>query len=201
VAQKSLSKGSTKIARSIVEAAESICNLARKVDDKRVRELVRRQSIPIQPDGYPSSSMPERTSGGGTSDPTLGTVLAQEKNRQDPIAKDLRMLYRDLEKAESHVRSAVARLDGIDQKVDEQLERRRTNPCSICLELPAEKAGWCTPHYTDWVRHGKPDRAFWEMWKRRDVNSDGELLLGECPAPSPGNTAIRGPHRDLSEQS
>ena len=195
MAQAKLSKQSLKLAKNVTASAETIGNLAKKVDDKRVKELVRRVAIPIEPDGYPSSSMPERTSGGGQSDPTYGVVLAKEKSRRDPVADELRRLYRDLEKAESLMRSAVARLDLIDQRVEEKVERAVSTPCAICLQLPQTKSGYCDSDYLDWWRYGQPDRHRFELWRRGEVNSEGTTLVEDVPPPSPGHTAIVGPYR------
>ncbi len=176
-------------------AAESVGNLSKHVDEKRVRELVRRTSIPIQPDGYPSSSMPEPTSGGGHSDSTFGTVLAKEKPRRDPVLGDLRRLYSDLEKAEGLLKGCVGRLDEIDRKVEERVERAVSTPCAVCQELPASKAGFCASDHLDWWRHGRPDRQRWELYRKKQVNSEGLLLVSECPPPSEGNVAVVGPYR------
>ena len=199
MAQPKLSKQSSRLAREILATAESIANLAKHVDDKRVKELVRRAAIPIDPDGYPASSMPERTSGGGKSDPTFGVVLAKDKSRRDPVSADLRRLNSDLTKAESHIRSAVARLDGIDRKVEEKVERAASDPCMVCLQLPSTKSGFCNSDYLDWWRYGQPDRHVWILWRRGEVNSEGRTLVDQCPPPSEGNTAVVGPHRQRKD--
>ena len=195
MAQPRLSKSSQRLAITVIQTAERVGNLARQIDDTRVKELVRRCSIPIQPDGYPSNSMPEHTSGGSGADPTFGTVLASERPRRDPVAADLRRLFRDLDEAESRVRAAIARLDGIDHKVEARIQRQESTPCSICLQLPAAKSGYCASDYQDWWRHGRPDRAIWELFRRKEVNSEGVLLVAECPPPSEGNVAAVGPYR------
>lgn len=194
--QQKLSKQSTKLAQRITACAESVANLSKKIDDKRVKELVRRVAIPIEPDGFPSGGSSGKTSGGEKSDPTFGAMLAKDKLRKDPIASDLRRLYADLEKAESLMRSAVARLDGIDRKVEEKVERGMSTPCSICLQLPATKSGYCNADYLDWWRYGKPDRTRFELWRRGEVNSEGRALVDDCPPPSAGNVASVGPYRE-----
>ncbi len=122
-------------------------------------------------------------------------MLAGEKRRKDPVADDLKRLNRDLEEAESRLRAAVARLDGIDKKVEEKVERAVSTPCSVCQQLPASKAGYCPGDYLDWWRHGRPERSLWELYRRKEVNSEGILLVPECPMPSPGNVAAVGPWR------
>ena len=195
MAQPRLSKASNRLAKRVIESAEGVASLAKRVDDRRVKELVRRAAIPIIPDGYSSNSMPERTSGGSQSDPTFGTVLAKDKKRRDPVADDLRRLLKDLDKAESHMRAAVARLDGIDRKVEEKIERRESTPCLICLTLPATKQGMCDGDYLDWWRYGQPDQHQWRLWRTGEINSKGETLVEECPRPSEGHVAAVGPWR------
>jgi len=194
--QQKLSKQSIKLAQGILSCAESVSNLAKRVDDKRVKELVRRVAISIEPDGFPSGGSSGKTSGGEKSDPTFGAMLAKDKTRKDPIASDLRRLYSDLEKAESHMKSAVARLDGIDRKVEEKVKRTTSTPCAICLQLPATKSGYCNADYLDWWRYGQPDRTRFELWRRGEVNSEGRALVEDCPPPSEGNTASVGPYRE-----
>ena len=198
MAQKTLSKGSTLRLEAILGHVAEIKETILGVDDKRVAELVRRVAIPVSRDGYPANSMPEHTAGGGTSDPTGSTASGRvdgDRQDSDGIGSSLKRLERVLAHAVKDLLDAVGTLDNIDRNVQKKKERPTSVPCSICLELPAEKSGWCMPDYNDWHKHGSPDRAIWEMFKRRDVDGDGALRVPACPPPGGDRAAIRGPWR------
>lgn len=185
-----------------MSSANDLRNLLDKIDEKRVAELVRRVAIPVASDGYPTSSMPEHSSGGGHSDPTSATATSavdrertDGNKRTDPLSADLRHLESELAKAHKVLRGCVGVLDGVQRKLVEKAERPATVPCSICETLPAEKAAWCMSDYNDWWKHGSPDRLLWEMYRRQDVDDAGVLRVPNAPPPSEGHTAIRGEWR------
>lgn len=181
--QKPLSPRSRKRVDRIMATAGDIAKLATKVDSHRVTDLVRRASIPSGTDGYPSSSMPESTSGGSHSDPTF-TAATAPLDHSDPLQKDLKHLEKELAKAEKVLRGAVGVLDNLQRKVAEKKARPATVPCSICELLPAERSGWCLDDWNGWVAVGKPDRALYEMWSREDSDEDGILRVPICPPPT-----------------
>lgn len=184
---------------------ESISEIFKSISvirEPEVTELVRRASISVTPDSFPTNSLPGHVSGSGTGSSAVeSAVEARASQREDSVLKDLRRVERGLRDAESTVRDVVGILGNVDREIETKRERVVSDPCPICLELPIAKAGWCDPDYTNWLRYGKPDRAIWEMFKREDRDSDGVLRVPECPPPSNGNEAIRGPFRQNSVQN
>lgn len=196
MAQQTLTRTAKRRISSIMESLSEIIKSATVVEESAVTELVRRASIPTAPDSFPSNSLPGHVSGSGTGSSAVeSAVIARENQREDTVIRDLRKLERGLRDAESNVRDAVGILSNVDREIEEKRERAVSDPCSICLELSADKSGWCINDYNDWWKHGQPDRLIWEMFKREDRDSDGVLRVPECPAPSNENVAIRGPFR------
>jgi hypothetical protein len=196
MATQSLSRTAKRRVSSIMESIAEIFKSASVIEESAVTELVRRASISTTPDSFPSNSLPGHVSGSGTGSSAVeSAVEARLNQRQDSVMRDLRKLERGLRDAESNVRDAVGILGNVDREIEEKRERVVSDPCPICLELSIEKAGWCVLDYNDWHKHGKPDRLIWEMWKRGDKDSDGVMRVPECPPPSNGNVAIRGPFR------
>jgi len=199
VGQKPLSKTSQRRVDGITAALGGIKTTLAKIDESQIADLIRRSAIPIGRDGYPSTSMPEHSSGGSTSDPTGRTAAAgADKDRQpnDTIGRAAKNLEREIKKAEKSLLDAAGILENELRNLSKKKERPSSVPCSICLTNAADRAGWCTPDYNDWWRHGSPDRAIWEMWSRKDADENGVLRVPECPKPSSENKAIRGPWRN-----
>ena len=195
MAKNTLSKGSQRRVESISAAIGGIKTLIEKINEKQIAELIRRSSIPITSDGYPSNSMPEHSSGGSTSDPT-GSIAAgkvDDKQQKDHLFRLAAQLEREIKRAEKNLTDAVGILEHDIRALEKKKERPASVPCSICQITAADRAGWCTPDYNDWWRHGSPDRLIWEMWSRKDVDENGALRVPECPKPSGDNKAIRGP--------
>ena len=203
MAPNKLSMSSRKRVERIMERIRRIQSDSFKITEPQIAELVRRDAIPSRPDGYPSDSMPEHSSGGSHGDKTMATVLQREQHRTD----ELRARLVKIEQLSMHADVALSSLNNTVHyetvKVEREKGRQGAAPCSICLELPAQISGWCNPCYQDWWSHGSPDRPFWEMFKREDtvrVGHDDILKVPECPPPSAGSTARRGPHAEKKSQ-
>ena len=198
MAQNKLSKGSTQRLKIIKDHITAITLAVTSLPESEIEDLVRRAAIPTARDGYPANSMPESTSGGGTSDPTGTTATSRINSKEvsDYLGKSLKSLERSLTHAVKDLLDAQGILDNIDRAIEKKKERPTSVPCSICLELPAEISGWCRPDYNDWHKHGSPDRVIWEMYKRRDIDKDtDQLRVPECPPPGGDRPAVRGPWR------
>ena len=199
MAQKPLSKSAQRRVDGMTDALTGIQTVAAKIDPKQITDLIRRASIPIGRDAYPTNSMPEHSSGGSTSDPT-GRIAASRADKDtvpgDRLGRSAKDLERVLKQAEKLLLDAVGIIENDLRSLEKKKERPASVPCAICLVAAAEKAGWCTPDYNDWWRHGSPDRVLWEMYARKDADADGLLRVPECPPPSGENKAIRGPWRN-----
>lgn len=197
-----LSHTAKKKIEEIGKALDRITANAGRLDEALVEELFRRASINSQPDGFPVTAVADRTSGSKSSDdgigrPTEALALRNIKGKkiQDPIKKLADRVLELVREADFALEDVLGALERNKFEVEDARQRPTTIPCLVC-ELPAQKAGFCMPHYHDWWDHGKPDRQAWISWKTQAVNSDKphpQILVENCPAPSSGNKARRGP--------
>jgi len=179
---------------------DSITANVGRLDEDVITELFRRASISATPDGFPATAVADRTSGSKSSEDGIGRPTEELALRniagyrvQDPVRKVAERVLDLIRKADFHLEDALQALEHAAFSVEEAKQRPTTIPCLICQELPAEKAGFCLNDYNDWWRYGKPDRQAWISYKTGLRNSASEVLVEECPQPSAGNKAIRGP--------
>jgi len=169
---------------------ERILNLVNKISVEQLEELVRRDAVSAVPDGFPTSS---GFDGGGTSrgwgpESTSSTVAAAMA-RQRPVSDELR---KRLKKIEQNIHDAERSLNDLHKSLkymfakedDERGRKEQSSPCAICLVAPAKKAGWCDEDRAQWEDAGRPDRLLWTMYLREDRNSEGILMVPECPPPT-----------------
>jgi hypothetical protein len=201
MAKETLTRTAKRRVSSIMESLSEIFKSASVIQEPEVTELVRRASISVTPDSFPTNSLPGHVSGSATGSSAVeSAVEARLNQREDSVLKDLKRLEKGLRDAEHFLRDAVGILGNVDREIEVKRERVVSDPCPICLELPIEKAGWCNPDYTSWVRYGKPDRLLWEMYKRGDQMKDDVTglnvpMVPDCPPPSNENVATRGPFK------
>ena len=187
-----LSHGTKKRIERIHASLQNITKKSAGLNEADLTELFRRASIPSVPDGYPAGGFSEGSSNYKTS-PTEGAVLARQRPRKDLVKQEAERIEKLVRDAETCLINVYQALDFVALKVEEVQQRPTTTACEICEELPAEKAGMCNKDYTDWQRHGRPDRARWRMYKRKEVNSEKILLAPDCPPAAPGCRVTRGP--------
>ena len=166
-----------------------------KITTEVLEDLVGRAAISSTPDGY-SSSTRLGDGGRGSSDTTSteATVLAREKPIRDELSKRVKHIeslitFIDVAQAEIHLN-----IGEIYRVEEEKKKRVVSTPCLIC-DATAEKAGYCKADYDNWDNYGRPDRLRWEMYKKDTTSIDGVLMVPECPPPSAGRTARRGPYK------
>lgn len=201
--QSRLSRGAQKRVEYISSGLDTALFLIGKLDEDTITEIVRRASIPSRPDGLPrSTALGEKGSGGDPfTSSTEGAAFARNPDwneqgerprpHRDPIQRLSENLERGVGDVVNTLRNLVGKIEVMDLQEAKHKERPTTSPCAVC-EASAEKAGYCRPHYDNWCDYGKPDRLVWEMWKRQDMEGD-VLRVPECPKPSSGNKARRGP--------
>jgi hypothetical protein len=119
--------------------------------------------------------------------PSCGAVTKLQiikREVPDELRETVRGIERNVQEAERLLAAVVDSLSYIAE-VDEETQGRASSlPCEVCLLLPATKAGWCGGCYQGWDEdHGRPDRARYVMWKQETKNSEGLLLVPECPPP------------------
>lgn len=203
--QQRLSRGQQKRIHYIMSTLESVTYLASKVDEDTITDLVQRAAIPSRADGLPSNTrLGERGSNSGSeTSSTEGAVFARnpefdnqpQRSQQDPIQRQLHKVEKWVGDAEASLKAIVASIEYTGAKLEEKRQRPTSVPCPICHELPVEKGGYCSPDYYKFVDYGRPDRLLWEMYQRQDRDATGALRVPDCPPPTKGNTARRGPHR------
>jgi len=195
--------------RRVAEVEKRLDNIQASVgrlDEDVITELFRRASISAAPDGFPATAVADRTSGSKSSDDGIGRPTEELALRniagyrvQDPVKKVAERVLTLIREADFKLEDALTALEHAAFSVEEAKQRPTTIPCLICQELPAEKAGFCMSDYNAWWNHGKPDRQAWISYKTGLRNSNNEVLVEECPVPSAGNEARRGPWKGQNE--
>lgn len=189
----------------VVKRLDSIQASVGRLDEDVLTELFRRASISSTPDGFPATAVADRTSGSKSSDDGIGRPTEELALRniqgyrvQDPVRKLADRILNLIRLADFNLEDALTALEHNQFSVEEAKQRPTTIPCLVCQELPAEKAGFCVNCYNDWWKHGKPDRHLWILYRTQTRNSHPEnlVLVDECPPPSQGNEAIRGPWKN-----
>ena len=202
----------TKISRAtqrrinhVIGDLDAIEVAASRIKNGAIETLFSRAAIPSCPDGFPPSTALDTKSSGGTpgNSPTVGAACARngewngKANRpsEDPLQRQARRFRELVEEAATAIKSAVGVLEEAKIKVEKERGRTTTEPCLVCKELPMEKSGMCQKDYDNWCNYGRPDRAAWVAYHNTLKNSENLILVSECPPPSPGNHARRGPHK------
>ena len=205
MAQAKLSRNSQSRVNAIMERLQATSLGIAQIKEGQIEEIVRRDAIPFEPDGYSSDSMPEHTSGGSFSSRTetvaLQSIARREDGKQRHKHNELRRVLKHIEKLVMHADVAINELQNTlayAREVDEKIKGpRQTSPCTICLVLPAEVSGYCRKDYDTWRNYGQPDRQAWEMFKNRTTITEGHnviLMVPQCPPPTV--PARRGPYAE-----
>jgi hypothetical protein len=195
-----ISKGVQNRVTGIVKQLDNIAKYIGLIDEPQITELLRRASIGSTPDGFgPGKSLGEGGGRGGSTEdgisrPTESMALNQRRT-VDPVKAQAKKIQDWIWNAEADLADAVDALKYINIQLEEEKERPTTVPCLVCQLLPATKRGMCDSDYHDWWKHGKPDFQAWVFFKTKQRNQENLLLVSECPPPSDGNKAIRGPHK------
>ena len=212
---RDLPKGVKKRIDDLLGHLEDIRRAAPKIGRSQLEELYYRALIPTVPSAFPSSSISEYSTGGGSDNsPTESAYAARGDHRSDALLRDVRKIGRDIEEAEAALTRAVNSLAYLMSIPADERGRQESNPCAICLVLPAQKAGYCDGHHSDWRKHGSPDRLAWERFRRQEVHPkntirtrkdgsiedlSGTLMVPDCPKPTPGYSCTRGPWKAAAE--
>ncbi len=204
----------TKQAENLARKVEHARTMLAKFDQPTITELLRRGQLTSEPDGFPGGGT---SNGSKSSDETTATEAAalrglpNDANEPDdwskhavldPIADLITEITQRLGEVHDIARIIDKKRQVVMFAADSKRGREQvTSACRICHELPAVKGAMCTNDYNDWWKHGSPDRLAWEMWKlqttKKDADTNGTVLMvPECPPPSAGRTAIRGPWRE-----
>ena len=190
--------GQKRVAR-ITDALKAIPKLVAAIDENMIVTLAKRSSISTEPDGYPSNSMPGYSRGKSSNTPVEGAWLARMKPVRDESS------YR-LSQIESNLNNAIQELVYVQEALsyvfvsEESLKGRQTSSACLICNASAQQAGFCLTDLTEWQAHGQPDRHRWILYRTEAMtdnrDEDPQLLVPDCPPPSPGHTALIGPYSE-----
>lgn len=216
-----------KQAEHLSRKVESAMVMLAKFDQATITELLRRGEQSPEPDGFPGGGYGNGGKSSDVTTSTEAAALrglpnATKKDANgnivnnpdpddwsrhvvlDPIGDFISEIIERLTETYDIARILDKRRQVVLHAADSKRGREPVSaPCRICHEAAAVKGAMCTNDYNDWHDHGSPDRLLWEMWKhgttKKDADTDGTVLMvPECPPPSQGHTARRGPHRVVS---
>jgi len=185
VARK-LNRRSQQRLKRMVESLENINKFAAKLRLEDLEELVRRDSVSIDSSnssGSGSNLAIARTSGKPESSSVERAVIAKVEGRQprDPVREQVKNIERLIIKSEENLRQIHQSINFLKEGVEAKRSRVTSEPCEICVVLPAVKTAMCIPCYSEWVDEGAPDRFKWKAYKRQLTASDGIPLVTDQP--------------------
>jgi len=181
---KSLNQRSQQRLKRMVESLENINKFANKLKIEDLEELVRRDAISVDNYTSSSSSVAVARSGGLPSSSSVErAVMAKERNKKpyDPVREEVKSIERKIIQAEDNMRQIIQSIQFLRDGVEKKRKRPTSEPCEICMVLPAVKSAYCTPCYMEWVDAGAPDRFRWKAFKRELKSSEGIPLVTEQP--------------------
>lgn len=169
------------------------------ISEETLEDLVKRAAISVTPDGFASSSrLGDGSRGQSDVTPVEATMFAREKPPHDEVKKRVKHIETLLMFIDVAANEIQLNIGEIYRQEEEKANRPVVStPCLIC-DAPAQKSGYCKPDYDNWANYGYPDRLRWEMFKKQTTSVDGIAMVPECPPPTPGRTARRGPWKDGS---
>ena len=171
----------------MLESIESSKKLLGQFSEEEITDLVRRDSISVDPTGVSRSgdAMGFR-GGGGHSSPVEQAVLARDsgKTLRDPFRKEFAKIERAILLAEQQLTDAVGRLMVLQSGEEKKRKRASSTPCEICTILPAIRSAMCLGCYGDWLDAGRPDRARWKAFKLQSASREGITLVTDQPPPT-----------------
>jgi len=179
-------RGQQRIKR-MYDSLENISKMLNRLKREELEELVVRDQITVTPSYGKSGGFAVGRSGGGkaTSSIVETAVIANMDGRKvhDPLRENLKRIERNIIQAEEAIRQIHETIRVINDPVEKKRSTQTSEPCEICMVLPAAKTAMCIPCYQDWVDNGAPDRFRWKAYKRQITSSEGVPLVTDKPAP------------------
>ena len=180
-----LNRRSQQRLKRMLESIENINKFTNRIKLEELEDLVRRDEISVDSYGAPSgSSFAVARSGGKPSSSSVErAVIAKLEGKpiNDPVREELKRIERLILQSEANLRRIQQSLNFLNEKVEKQRKRPTSEPCEICMVLPAAKTAMCMTCYIEWVENGAPDRFRWKAYKRALTSSDGVPLVTEQP--------------------
>ena len=182
-----LSRRSQQRIKRMLDGLGAVSDLVNQINADELTDLVRRDAISVAPTSISSSNLNfSRKGGGGASSPVERTVLANANGKkiQDPVRDAEKDIEKNIVAAEKNLRRIQQTMLLIKSGEDKKRVRQTSNPCEICLVLPAVRSAMCMEHYGEWVEAGAPDRARWKAYILQTTSTEGIPLVTEKPAPT-----------------
>jgi hypothetical protein len=170
----------------MVDSIDNINKFVGKLRVEDIEELVRRDSIAVDSNAPSGSSFAVARSGGMPSSSSVErAVISRVEGRKvsDPVRDEVRAIERSIIQAEENMRRIIAGIKNLNDTVEKKRTRQPSEPCEICVVLPAVKTAMCIGCYQEWVENGAPDRFRWKAYKRQMLSSDGKILVEDPPPP------------------
>lgn len=176
--------------KRLVDSLENINKMVAQLRIEDLEDLVRRDTIGVDTRVSNGSSFAvARTGSSSSSSSVERAVIAKLEGRKprDPVREEVKRIERQIIQSEENLRQIHQSIDFLKEGIEKKRKRASTEPCEICVILPAVKTAMCIPCYTEWVEAGGPDRGRWKAYKRELTSSDGIPLITEQP-PARRNT-------------
>lgn len=181
-----LNRRSQQRLKRMVDSLENINKFANKLKIEDLEELVRRDAISVDTLSSGSSGVAIARSGGNPSSSSVErAVIAKMEGRKpdDPVRREIKNIEQKILQSEENLRQIMESINFLKEGVEKKRNRATSEPCEICMVLPATKTAMCGTCYAEWVAEGAPDRFRWKAFKRELTSSDGRPLVTEQPAP------------------
>ena len=181
---KKLNRRSQQRLKRMVDSLENINKLANKLSLNDLEELVRRDAISIDSlSGGSTGVAIAHSIGKPESSSVERAVIAKMEGRKikDPVREEIKSIERKIIQSEENLRQIHQSINFLNERVEKARKRVTSEPCEICMVLPAIKTAMCIPCYTEWVEQGAPDRFRWKAYKREMLSTDGQPLVPDQP--------------------
>jgi len=179
-----LNRRSQQRLKRMLESLENINKFANRLRAEILEELVRRDQIEITHISGGSSFAVSRSGSRADSSSVERAVIAREQKGgtlYDPVRESVKRIERKIIDSEENLRQIHEIINAMDEVVERKKKITDSEPCEICVILPAVKTAMCIDCYKDWIDNGAPDRFRWKAYKRALVSSEGIPLVTEQP--------------------
>ena len=191
-----LNKKQRRRLESVVKRLDRVRLNLGELDEARLMTVVNHVNQ-TQSDGYKSDTrLIAHVSGSGGSSPTENAALRRGENAEK-LLRFIEKTVQILDVGSQEIIHALA-LPMVDD-FEKHRGRQSGDQCMVC-NLPARFRGFCEKDYNRWKDYGHPDPHRWTLFLKMARNSEGALLVQECPPPAPGKTARRGPWRFVEDE-
>jgi len=184
---KKLSRRSQQRLKRMSDSIDSINKLVNRLNLADIEELIRRDEIPVTGanSGGGGSFAVARNGGKPSGSSVERAVIAKMEGRKvyDPVREQVKKIERRIIDTEENLRQIHESINAMKDGVEKKRSRQTSEPCEICMILPAVKTAMCIGCYGEWVENGAPDRFRWKAYKRMLTSAEGIPLVESPPPP------------------